>query len=217
MIYADMINQFPEYLVTVRNSHTGESIIGLIDNDDFSYSMGANLSGSQMAGLIEGGLKGFASALAGKALGGVGKDLVDGGFKTAFSTFKSYEDSQEMSYSITMHIFPDKENGTYPNVIEKIAKLTQPDTKDHKFLTSYLYEPSITRKLAKGEDPFKGQLIHVTIGKWFASTGLFCTGSSLQFAKYLNESGKPLYMVWDATFTPYKTLNAQEVARAHKI
>lgn len=216
MLFYDSLDQFSDYMVQVKNTKTGEVIKGLIDNDDLSYSMGANLGGSQMAGMAEGGLKGLAKSFAGKVAGDVGKSMIDNNFKTVLSTYKGYEDSSETSFPISMHLFPNKSgNGSYPDMIEIIAKLTQPNTEDSKFLQSYLYDPNDTKSLALGSDPFKGQLIHVSIGDWFLATGLFCTSSNPKMTKFVDTDGKPLYAEWDATFTPYKILNAGEISSWH--
>lgn len=217
MLLYDTLDQFPDYLVQVINSHTGDTISGLIDNEEFTYTLGANVSGSLAAGGLEAGVKGVASAVAQRALGGMGKTIINN-FKTSLSTYKSYEDSQDSNFSISMHIFPGKSgNGEYPSIVEGIAKLTQPNTEDSRFLQSYLYDPADIKKLATAEDPFKGKLIHVSIGNWFLATGLFCVSAPPSFSKFVDVEGKPLYMRWDATFTPYKTLNAKEIAAWHLI
>ena len=213
MLFYDQIDQFNDYMLVIKNTKTGDTITGLIDNEDFSYSMSASLGGGSLASNLEGGARGLAKSVAGKIAGDFGKSFVDSNFKTVLSTYKGYEDSGDISFSVSMHIFPNKlHNGSYNSIIEKIAKLTQPNTEDGKFLKSYLYDPLETTKLAAGVDPFKGQLVHVSIGSWFLATGLFCTGSDPVQSKFVDEDGKPLYMEWTATFTPYKVLNAKEVA-----
>ena len=186
---------------------------GLLDNDEVSYTAAANIGGSTLAGMGEGFARGAGKAVVGKALGDFGKNLVGETFKTVMSTFKGYEDSQPSSFPTSIHLFPNKfVNGSYNEMIEILGRMTQPNTEDNTFLKSYLYSPEDTKKLASGEDPFKGQLIHVTIGNWFLATGLFMTSGPPTMSKFVDDSKKPIYAKLDANFESYKVLNAKEWA-----
>lgn len=210
----DKLKEYPDYLVHIRNSKSGEVIEGLIDNEDFSYSTAATIDSSYIAATAEGFTKGLVTAAAGRAAGDIGKNAVESNYKTVASTYKSFSGASDSPISITMHIFPG--DNSYSSILEKIFKFTQPNTENNFLLNSYLYSPEDAAKLLKAEDPFKGQLIHVSIGKWFLATGMFCTGSSHSFSKYVDTYGKPLYMIWSSTFIPYKLLNAKELAAWHK-
>lgn len=214
MLNYDSLKQYQDYLVQVINTKTGDVLEGLLDNNDLSYTNSADIGGSFIAGSAEGLTKGIAVAGARKVAGDLGASAVESNYKTIASTYKSYEGASDTGFSISMHIFPKSES--YTSIMSKIAKLTQPDTEDSVFLHSYLYNSDDAKKLLSGVDPFKGNLIHVSIGDWFLATGLFCSSSSHSFTKYVDTNGKPLYMVWDVSFIPYKLLNATELSSWHR-
>lgn len=205
---------FNDYLVQIKNTKTGEIIQGLLDNEDLSYSTSAEISGSFLAGSAEGFTKGLATAAAGKIAGDLGRSAVESNYKTMASTYKTYESAGETGFSVNMHIFPRTEK--YNDILFRMHKLTQPNTENSVFLHSHLYSPTDASKLLTAEDPFKGNLIHVSIGDWFLATGLFCTGANFSFSKYVDEDGKPLFMVYSASFVPYKLLTAAELSSWHR-
>lgn len=205
---------YEDYLVQIRNSKTGESIEGLLDNEDLSYSTSAQISGSFLAASLEGFTKGVASAAAGKVAGDLGRNAVDSNYKTIASTYKTYDGAGDVGFNINMHIFPRNEK--YSDILTKIHKFTQPNTEGSVFLHSHLYSPDDAKKLLTADDPFKGNLIHVSIGNWFLATGLFCNSNGHSFSKFVDESGKPLFMQWSASFEPYKVLTAAELASWHR-
>lgn len=205
----DSLNEYSDYLVQVINSKTQEVIEGLLDNEDLSYLTGAQFGASSLGGVSD-FLKGAAQAGAGRVGGELGKNAVANNFTTVLSTFKGYEGSSDTGFNISMHIFPG--SSTYQSILTKIHKLTQPETENSQFLHSYLYGVDDASKLTESVDPFKGGLIHVSIGDWFLATGMFCTSSNISLSKYVDTTGKPIYMVWSAEFVPYKVLNATELA-----
>lgn len=210
MLDFDKLGEYTDYLVIIKNSKTGESIQGLIDNEDLSYSTNAEIGGSFVGGSMDGFARGAASEVAGRVGGDLAKNAVSQNYKTISSTYKAYEGAGETGFSIQMHVFGNTE--TYNSILQKVHKYTQPDTSDSQFLHSYLYDKTDTAKLLTGEDPFKGNLIHVSIGEWFLATGLFCTGVGHSFSKYVDTTGKPLYLILNLSFIPYKLLNAEELA-----
>ena len=46
--FYDDINGLDDYLVTIKNSKTGEMLQGLLDNDEVSYTAAANIGGSTL-------------------------------------------------------------------------------------------------------------------------------------------------------------------------
>ncbi len=211
--FYEELESLNDYKVTIRNSKTGEVLEGLIDNEEISYSAGANIGESTLAGLSEGFSKGVIKGVVSKALGDLGKNIVSDNFKTVLSTFKGYEDSKPSTFSVSLHLFPNKfNNPSYKEMVEILGRMTQPNTEDGKFIRSYLYSPEDTKKLAKGEDPFEDQLIHVMIGNWFFAKGLFMTSGPITMSKYVDTSGKPIYSKVDLDFESYKVLNAREWA-----
>lgn len=216
----DKLKEYDDYLVIVKNSKTGEHIQGLIDNDGFSYSAGAELAGSAIGGAItdvtsgamnkandqiSGGLGGANGRVAG-AVGGFLKD----NYKNIISTYKGYDGASDNGFSIQLHIFPGQSG--YKETLLKVAKFTQPDTSNGGIIQSHLYSSAETLEMLAASDPFKGALIHVSIGDWFLATGLFCSGVDYNFSKYVDEKKRPMYLIMNLTFTTYKVLTAEELA-----
>lgn len=208
--FYDQLDELDDYMVTIWSRRVG-TLRGLIDTDEISYTNAANIGSSTLAGITEGFIKGAAKGMAKKVFGDLGRSLVSDNFKTVMSTFKGYEDSSHSGFGISMHLFPNKfGNGSYKEIMDLLGRMTLPDTTEDTFLKSYLYSPEDLKALASGEDPFKGNLIHVTIGNWFHATGLFMEQGSPSFSKFVDTNGDPIYAKVDPTFTSYKVLNATE-------
>ena len=212
MLDFDKLEEYQDYLVQIRNTKTGELIEGLLDNEDFSYTTSAELGTNFMAQSIEDVTRGGAQAIAGRipGVGDYARSAIGQNYKTIRSTYKAYEGASDTPFSLQLHIFANKKS--YNQSLQILHKFTQPDTEDSKYMHSYLYDKSEAASMLTGEDPFSGNLIHVSIGDWFFATGLFCTGIDYSFSKYVDTEGKPIYLVVNLGFVPYKVLNAQELA-----
>lgn len=216
------LEDYPDYVVIVRNSKTGESITGLINNEEISYSTAADIGNSSFIGgavkTAQDIVKGGASAAAEKLAGTWGKETMDRMTATLdniYSTLKSYEGSDASVPPVTFHVFPDA-TGSYKPILYLLYKLTQPNTEQGIMIRSYLYEPEdIINIDREGLDPHEGKLIHLSIGKWFLATGLFCTGISHNFSKFVNENNVPIYMEVTMQFTTHIVPNARQMADWH--
>jgi hypothetical protein len=218
MLDFDKIDEYSDYKVMVRNTKTGEVIAGLLDNEGFSYSTVAILGGGAIAGEIEDFTKGVASRaagdLAGKAtggkLGGFASGFVNQNYKTIASTFKGYTSAGDSPINLQIHVFA--RSNSYNYLLNILHKFTQPNTENDVLIKSYLYDPIDTASLLTLDDPFKGQLLHVSIGEWFFATGMMCTGVDFAFSKYIDEENKPIYLQVNIGLVPYKLLNAKELS-----
>lgn len=212
MLNFDKLDDYQDYLVQVRNTKTGEVLEGLLDNDELSYTTSADIGSNFLAGYVEDMMRGAAQGLTSKlpVVGGLARDAVKQNYKTVKSTYKAYEGASATSFSVSFHLFA--KNESYNSILQKLHKLTQPDTEDSEFMHSYLYNPTDSAALLIGGDPFAGNLIHVSIGDWFLATGLFCNSVSHSFSKYVDTEGKPIYLSVTLGFEPYKVLNATELA-----
>lgn len=213
-LYIDEIENYKDYVVLITNSKANIRLMGLIDDEEFSYSSGANWGSSGAAGAIEGAVNGAASNIAKKWAGEAAGNYVSNELKTILSTYKGYEGEAGVPLSVSMHLFPNRfGNGSYKDMELQLAKLTQPDT-DNALgtLKSYLYDAVDTGTIAIGNDPFKNQLVHVSIGEWFLATGLTCDNVGRSYSKYVDDTGKPISLVVSFSFSPYKSLDAIELS-----
>lgn len=228
MLNFEKLAEYDDYIVQVVNSKTGDVITGLYADDSFSFSSGANIGGDFVAGAIEGGIKGALNGGAdaagaalnkkfggqtGSVLAGVAKDAINANYKTLLSTFQGYDGSSYNPFEVRLIIFP-KVGETYSDLIYKLAKFTQPNTEadGSVILQSYLYDKIDSLETLTAKDPFKGNLLHVSIGDWFFATGLFCSGISFTLSKFVDEDRKPIYLSVGISFIPYRVLNAKELS-----
>jgi len=210
-----------DYLVTVSNSYAKIHLAGILEEDTFSISQSAQLSNSMVAQGVEGLAKGAGKALLDKVFKGAGNTL--SGLSSIRSTIKTYESSGEISFSLSFKIYPSKfgNPSSYKEIMRQISKLTQPElTSAGQIMVSHLYDPKMISNMLNplGDKPsyklFDGQLVCVTIGDWFKSCGLFCTGNNVSISTRVDLEGKPLYLTWSgATFTPYRILTADDTAK----
>lgn len=229
--YFSNLSQFNEYLVTIQaktvgNVGAGKSVTetpvyGLLDNEEMDFTTGMNLTNSAV-GDAESFGKGAAGEVLGRVpgVGGYAKAKLKDSFSTVASTIKSYGDSSETPFSLGFHVFKSQlgNKTTYSDIIKTLTSYTQPTVNSTGIMTSSLYDPSIIkdsldpRKIGDLVDKFDQGLIHVSIGSWFAATGLFCTGVTWSMSKFVDEEGSPIYMKVNFNFVPYKTLTASEIS-----
>jgi len=214
-LYIDDMEQYKDYIVLITNAKAGIRLQGLLNDEELSISSGASWGSSVVAGAAEGVGRGVATKIATKFAGEMVGNTVRNELKTVLSTFKGYEGDNGVTFpSITMNLFANRfGNGSYHDIELMLAKLTQPDTS--KFtdrLKSYLYDSKDTLKIAGGVDPFKNQLVHISVGDWLLGTGLVCDNVSRNYSKYVDDTGKPIYLQVTFNFSPYKSLNAEELA-----
>jgi hypothetical protein len=224
-IYEEIVNdkEFTDYLVHINCEYAGVKLTGVMTEETFSLAKGMNPSGSLAASASTGTIKGFAKGTLKKFFGNMGSTLIDNGLESVTSTVKTYGSSNETSFSLTLNIYPGKfgNPSSFQEISRQISKLTQP-----KFLgslmTSYLYD---NKKLEDLLNPlnvtssykiFDGDLICITIGNWFYGCGFFCTSSNENYSTIVDESGKPLALTWNATFTHYRIMDANEIANLIK-
>lgn len=138
------------------------------------------------------------------------KSGIDKGFKTVLSTYQTLDDVGYSDFKVDLNLFPHKfGNGSYSQILNILGRMTMMDTST-KFMIPYLYTVDALTALAKGEDPFKAGLIHVTIGSWFHAHGLFMTDASTTVSTIVDSDGKPLFAELSCSFQSYKVLNADE-------
>lgn len=207
------IENYPDYIVTIYNTKTAESIAGLLDNEDVSYSSSADLGNNSFIGGAADVLKGAGTQLLRKGFGDYGGDILADRAKTIqnkFQTMVSYEGGNSSVPPITFHVFP--ENGSYKNILRKLYKYTQPNTESDILIKSYLYDPTDVLKIdTDSGDPFEGKLLHLTIGEWFHATGLFCKNVDLRFSKYVDNNKVPIYLEVGLTFQHHIVQNAEQL------
>jgi len=214
-LYIDDMEQYKDYIVLITNAKAGIRLQGLINDEELSISSGASWGSSTIAGAGEGFIKGAATKFATKFAGEAVGSAVNNELKTVLSTFKGYEGDNGVNFpAISMNLFPNRfGNGSYSDIELMLAKLTQPDTDSFTDrLKSYLYDSSDTLKIAVGTDPFKNQLVHVSVGEWLMATGLTCDSVNRSYSKYVDDEGKPIYLQVSFNFSPYKSLNAEELS-----
>jgi hypothetical protein len=201
-----------DYLVVISGG--GVNLGGVLSTDTLSLSMGMSATDSVATSNVEGGIRGVGKAVAGKIAGNLGKSLVDSAPKRVGSTVKTYGETSETSFSIDIDIIPGKYNapGSYNGITNQIAKMTQPKFTSADVMVSYLYDPGVVSSLLTNPRVLDHQLLHVTIGNWFAADGLFCTSANPSYSTIIDDTGKPLFMTASFTFTPYRMLDADELS-----
>ncbi len=217
------MEDYPDYTVVVRISKTGDYIAGLINNEEISYAGSASIGNSSAVNLIantaSGTAKGAAVAIA-QRLGGnwggqkVGEiaDMV----QNVYSTFKAYDGGDHAPPPVTFHVFPNA--GSYLSALKTLYRLTAPNTEDGIRIKSYLYDLGDLADIDLGKDqgdPFDAGLVHLSIGKWFHATGLFCEAVNFNFSKYVDSSGVPIYMEVTISFATHKSMNAKQLLAWH--
>ncbi len=215
------MEDYKDYTVVVRISKTGDTVSGLINNEELSYATSANIGNSSLIGglsnIASSALKGGAGALANRAGGEYARQKTSDALSSldnVYSTLKSYEGGSSAPPPVTFHIFP--ENGSYQSALKTLYRLTQPDTEDGIMIRSYLYsEKDIADVDRDGVDPHDGKLVHLMIGNWFHATGLFVSGVSLNFSKYVDSSKVPIYAEVTISFDTHISLNAKQMLAWH--
>jgi hypothetical protein len=202
------IDEYEDHTVIIRNSKDGSSITGLMTNESLALFTSSIISESFIASTAEGTLKGGLAAI-GSKLGGIVRSGIDSNFKTTASTYKSYTSTSDTGFSVSFIVY--LKDRSINSILNTMLKWTQPAS-DSTILRSQLYDLSVLEQLLSFKDPFKGQLLHVSIGKYFLATGLFCTGLQYTVPKYVDEDGKPLYIEFTTSFLPYKLLGSEELA-----
>lgn len=218
MLYLDSMEQMDDYKVVIHSPVAGIALTGLIDNEEFSYTGSAEMGSSTIAGGVEGFTRGVAKAVVGHVptAGNMLKNTVSSNMKSAKSTIKGYDGASNTSFNVSMHIFPGKMGNpsSYSEIELQLDKLTQPNINSiGDQLKSYLYKPSDTLAFMHGDDPFKGKLLSLSIGKWFSVNGdLFCSSVPRSYSKWQDTSGKPIYLKADFSFITYRVMSAEDMA-----
>lgn len=210
------LEDYKDYVVVLTNSKLKESVSGLIDDDQFSYANSAQFNNSSLVGMTEGFLRGGISQAASKVAGEIGKSVSSSLVRTVAGTYKAYEISSDTNPSVNFHIYPT--NGNYQAALGMLYRLTQPDTENSAKLASYLYDWDYLKDINSDPsklqiDPFDGKLVHLQIGEWFYADGLFVSGVGLNFSKFVDESGVPIYLQVTVGLTSHKVMNATELLR----
>ena len=175
-------------------------------------------------GVYKGVTNAIGSGVAAGSGGYVGQaKMAAGTFNTGLATtFKKYVSSNLSSFTINMHVFPDV-HGSFQEIAEKVYKFALPKigfaggtggavSQAGRSMVSYLYDDSMLRARWENADYFDSILCHVTIGRWFRASGLYCTNASIQFSQHMDDEGKPLYGIVQLTFETHRMYDAKEVA-----
>lgn len=175
-------------------------------------------------GVYKGVTNAIGSGVAAGSGGYVGQaKMAAGTFNTGLATtFKKYVSSNLSSFTINMHVFPDV-HGSFQEIAEKVYKFALPKigfaggtggavSQAGRSMVSYLYDDSMLRARWENADYFDSILCHVTIGRWFRASGLYCTSASIQFSQHMDDEGKPLYGIVQLTFETHRMYDAKEVA-----
>lgn len=221
--YYDALEQFPDYLVIVQNLKDKTSLMGLIEGEEFSYSLGATL-GESTANIATDGAKGAGKSIAKNLGGGLGEAAVgiaEGHATNIASTLRGYDQGNPTPFTLSFHVFRGHGNGNNPQTYKDIAKIystwTQPKLGTGGIMQSNLYDASDMEDiLTKGQDKFKNALLSVQIGSWFEASGLFCEGVTVTESTIVDDDGQPIFMRLDCQFVPYKVLTAEEISDWHR-
>jgi len=223
LLYDKLDDLLDNYGVSIISEKADIRLTGLINNPSFSYSNSASLSNNTAVAMTENLVKGSINSITKRTGTKALWDAIKGNFQTLRSTYRGYDSADITSFSITMHLFPNKfRNGSVKDIEYQLSKLTQPDTKfgdkdrDGKitdYMKSYLYDVNTFEGLEQGKDVFKGQLLSLYIGKHFRIDGdLFCDSVSRDVSKWVTVDGTPIYKEVTFNLSTYRVMNAEEQA-----
>jgi len=205
MNYLDFEEGMEDYIVVV-NSPAGTISGYMTEGSKVTLTTSSDWSPGSFTGAVDKGIQGVKNY--------VTKLVTGEGLKTTSigQTIKTYSSSAVGGFSVSFMCIPGKLScGSYTDEINKLSKLTLPKS-NKGTMESNLYTTSLTKQIFKGNDVFKGGLIHVSIGSYFHASGLYCTSTSYEMSEIIDDEGKPLYMNVSLSFSPYRVLTADELS-----
>ena len=123
------------------------------------------------------------------------------------TTIKAYVSTTGPTFTLPLFFVALKEDDDIRQNVLKITDLVYPRSVGNTLLTppgGYLGPVGATRDEPPG-------LISIRIGRWFDAIRLFLiSDASVTFSKEVIPSGNPLYAKMSVTFTPWKSLSANE-------
>ena len=187
-------------------------------NNRIAGSMG------RFGGIYKGATNAIGSGVAAGSGGYVGQaKMAAGTFNTGLATtFKKFVSGSGGGFRINFHVFPDT-HGSFQEIAEKVYKFTMPKigfaggtggavSQAGRSMVSYLYDDSMLRARWENADYFDSILCHVTIGRWFRASGLYCSESTMSLSQHMDDEGKPLYAIVSMSFATHRQYDAKEVA-----
>lgn len=205
MLDLQILDEMPDYHFRIINTTTGESVVGIINNDDFEFGTSAEYTtGATTDGAVGEMTKGVVTSGAGK-VSSAASNLIRNNMNTIGTTTKSYVAGSDVSFSVSFTVFPNGKSGFSP-IIKTLSKLTLPEGGD-----TYMNSSVIGSKQSNLSSLGRGGLIHVMIGDWFHATGCLCQNVNFNLSKYVNENKVPIYMNVTASFVSDRVMTSNDL------
>lgn len=222
-MYLDDLSKLEDFQVTLKGPKGFGDLTGLLDlstEETFSLQTGAQFSGSVFtSGLADAAKSALGTLLDRGSKSGMGTAAVSK-FQTVGSSIQIYDGPADISIQVNMHMIEGiHQPGTYKEMELLLAKLTQPNFKSTTDLFKpYFYDDntiSIMTDLFNsnlGYEKLDAKMFRLTIGSWLEAHPLKVNSINRTYSNYKNHKGRPLFCKLALDVSPYRALNAEELA-----
>lgn len=187
------------------------SVVGFVV-DKFSISGTANYNSpleSAAQESLDTKLQAAQTSLKG-LLGPLADSLPNFSLKTVAQSVSIWTGSDRPSFNIPMAFIATRPGDDVRIDVRKLLRTTFPNFSNAGLATT-IHPPNNYRVTTEDGSVSATGTISVQIGRWFSAPLQVMTNVDFQFSEVVTPDGYPLYAVGTVTFTPFRTISADEI------